>query len=208
METSIPCINLNIQTDFKLLKDVPHPEFLNHKDAVDQYYGIWKLFWMYVYNMKAKKVLEFGTREGYSTQLFSNLLRATDGHLWTVDLADHKIPKEIAEKMDNVTFIKEDVTRLGWLEESWFQEDFDILYIDDWHNPYHLFGELDRFAKYARVIIIHDIVQNWQTHEWLIPPIFSWCHKEFLPFIVYPLNSCGIVAIHREEFQNFYQVEK
>ena len=202
METSIPCFNLNIQTDFKVLKDVPHPEFLNHKDAIDQYYGIWKLFWMYVSNLKATKVLEFGTREGYYTQLFSHLLRANDGHIWTVDLADPKIYGEDKDKLDNVTFVKGNT-----LDPSLWNEPVDILYIDDWHNGYHLFGELDRYAKYAKVILIHDVVQNWQTHEWLLPAIFSWCHRENLPFITYPLNPCGLVAIHREEFKNFYTSE-
>ena len=199
MKNKIEVTGLTVTFDFETIK-TEHPVFLMSHDAITQYFGLWKIIWMYVSNLNATKVLEFGTREGYSTQLFSQLLRANNGHLHTVDLANHKIPQEIVEKMDNVTLIKQDVLQFKT------DEFYDILYIDDWHNPYHLFQELDRFAKYAKVILIHDVVQNWQTHEWLMPAIFSWCLKEHLAFMTYPLNACGLVAIHREEYQNFYKV--
>ena len=200
----ISCVSLTIDQDFKKLVNVLHPEFLLHQDAITQYFGIWKIIAMYVDKLKAKKVLEFGTREGYSTQLFSNLLRETEGHLWTVDLAEPKIEPEIKSKLDNVTFLQMDILHL---DKVW-KDPVDILYIDDWHNSYHLFQELNMYAGLAKVILIHDVVQNWQTHEWLLPAIFSWCLKENMPFITYPLNPCGLVAIHREEYQNFYEVEK
>lgn len=196
-------VEFSVKLDFKTIKHIIHPEFLTNEDAVRQYYGIWKIIAMFMKSFKAKKVLEFGTREGYSTQLFSHLLRFEEGHLWTVDLAEPKIEPAIKEKLDNVTFIQMDILNLDTI----WKEYVDILYIDDWHNPYHLYQELDRYARFARLIMIHDVVQNWQTHEWLLPAIFSWCLKENLPFYTYPLNCCGLVVIPREEFQNFYEYE-
>ena len=200
---SIPAVKIDIQFDETIIRNVSHPEFLMHEDAIKQYVGVWKIIVEYVLLLNAKKVLEFGTREGYSTQLFSRVLRWTEGHIWTVDKDDPKISKEVMDSIDNVTFIKDEIMGKKWMEVSDFS-DVDILYIDDWHEPYHLYTELEHFAHLAKVVLIHDVVQGWQGREWLLLPIFKWCRNHFTPFAVYPLNDCGLVAIHRKEFERFY----
>ena len=195
----VNCYKSDISFDFKLFKDVEIPEFLTHQDAVRQYVGIWKIFLNLIINTDAKKVLEFGTREGYSTSMFSEFLRFTEGHLWSVDLVDHKISEEDIKKMDNVSFIKSDVFKLDWCLP------IDILYIDDWHNSFHLYEELDRFAKYAKVVMIHDVCQEWQITTGIMNGVIQWCQKEFMPYTIYPLNACGLAVIEVEKWGKFYQ---
>ena len=115
-EPSLSAVKLNVHFDDRNIEDVLHPDFLMHEDAIKQYLGIWQIISHYVIFSQAKRVLEFGTREGYSTQLFSKVLRKTEGRLWTVDKDDHKIAPEIVKEMDNVTFIKQNVMDKNWID--------------------------------------------------------------------------------------------
>ena len=139
----LSCKKINVSFDERKFEGVSHPDFLLHGDAIRQYLGIWKIIGNFVITLGAKRVLEFGTREGYSTRLFSKLLRATEGHLWTVDKDDHQIPLEEVKEMDNVTFLKTNIKDLristGDSDRFSFEglvvkEPLDILYIDDWQS--------------------------------------------------------------------------
>ena len=200
-EITVPCHKISIEFDFKKFNDVEIPPCLNTDDAIRQYVGIWKIFLSYILGMKAKKVLEFGTREGYSTKLFSQFLRFTEGHLWTVDLNPHKIPKEEAKQMDNVTFLQMNVLHLDVVWKDYV----DILYIDDWHNSFHLYEELDRYSRLAKVIMIHDVIQDWEKTSGIMNGLISWCQKEFIPYTIYPLNACGLAVIEMEKYRDFYK---
>ena len=191
MSHQVPCKKISAKFDFKTFENADIPEWFENNDCTRQYFEIWKIFLKYVLDLKAKKVLEFGTRDGYSTRLFSDFLKFTGGHLTTVDLDKPKIAD--TSTMDNVTFIQSDILNLDWKEEV------DILYIDDWHSPYHLFGELDRFSKYAKVVMIHDVMQEWQIKTGIMNGVIAWCQKEFIPFTIYPLNACGLAIIENKK---------
>ena len=181
-----------------LLKDATIPTLSKNTDFLVQYMGIWEILQQYVLRTNAKKVLEFGTREGYSTRIFANALKATLGHIWTVDICEHKMTAEELEGYDNITFIKEDVMKLDW------KEPVDILYIDDWHDPYHVYAELDRWAHLAKVIMLHDVLQSYELPEGILKGIIHWCAVNYLPFSFYPLNGCGLIIIDRKPFDQLY----
>ena len=190
---------MTVAFDFKTFQtDIPI--WINTEDAVRQYVGIWKVMLDTILGLKAKKVLEFGTREGYSTKLFSEFLRFTEGHLWTVDLNEPKIDVDYKKQMDNVTFLQMDVLHLDVVWKDYV----DVLYIDDWHNAYHLYEELDRYAKFAKVILIHDICQDWVVRTGIMNGLMEWCKKEFMPYTIYPLNACGLAVIENEKWRHFY----
>ena len=200
MQVSVPCKKLNIGFDFKLFENVEVPEWFSETDCIKQYVGIWKVMLNLVLQTQAKKVLEFGTREGYSTRLWSEFLRHTQGHLWTVDLAEPKIVPEVKAKLDNVSYLQMDVRHV----ETIFKDAVDILYIDDWHNGYHLYSELERYAHQARVVAIHDVSQDCHSATGIMPGLTEWCKKEFLPYSVYTFNACGLAVIEVEKFRGFY----
>ena len=198
----IPCNKVTLKFDFKEFKDVEIPVWMTAEDAVKQYVGIWKLFLSYVIGMQANTVLEFGTREGYSTRLFAEFLKFKGGQLVTVDLEPHKISADDIKLMTNVTFVKADILTFP---HDYKENSVDILYIDDWHNSFHLYEELDRFARLAKVVMVHDVCQEWQISTGIMNGLMQWCNHNFMPYSIYPLNACGLAIIEVEKHRKFYE---
>jgi hypothetical protein len=83
--------------------------------------------------------------------------------------------------------------------------DVDILFIDDWHNPWHLYSELDKFAKWARVVMIHDVSQqDTGLLRSLLTSVENWCHDNMMIYTIYPMNGCGLAVIEVEKSREFY----
>lgn len=169
------------------------PVISENKDYFIQYIGIWKIMFDKVNEFQAKNILEFGTREGYSTRLFSKALRNTGGKLITVDMNPPKEP--ITE--DNVTVITSEV-------ESYSGLPCDILYIDDWHDSWHLYYELNKFSALARVILIHDVCLD----DKLLDAVRAWCRHNMMIYTIYPMNGCGLAVIEVEKSRFFYTTQK
>lgn len=175
------------------------PYISDDKAYYNQYIGLWRVIVSSVHELKAKVVLEFGTREGYSTTLFSYALKETGGTIFTVDIDDPK-DKESLEKLGNVSIIKSDVMELDW------KTPIDILYIDDWHDPWHLYSELDRFARLAREVIIHDVCNEKDNSSLdLMKAITQWARHNMCIMTMYPMNVCGLSILHIEKSKEFYK---
>ena len=202
-----PLLKINFSLDTKgvfqhRVRDHLIPAISQDKDYFAQYCGVWEYLYSHVLKLDAKKVLEFGTREAYSTRLFALALRKTGGHIWTVDVTDPKLNDREKQEFSNITFLKTDVTKLDW------KEPVDILFIDDWHNKWHLYWELATFGKLARTIIIHDVVQNHGKEEWISSAVIEYCIQNLIPFTFIPLNGCGLIVIEAEDHKNFYEKEE
>jgi len=156
-----------------------------------QYIGIWKIMFDCVNNMNAKTILEFGTRDGYSTRMFSKILDVTDGNVYTVDINP---PKNDLSEFKNVHVITKDIKDFSWTIPV------DILYIDDWHNGYWLYHELERFSHLAKIVMIHDIMSDE-----LYKGMKEWCVQNMMIYTIYNLNGCGLAIIEIEKSRNFYQ---
>lgn len=166
------------------------PNYSQNHDYIRQYCKIWHVLISKVHEMKALSVLEFGTREGYSTRLFAGALQKTGGRIYTVDL------KQIT------TFEEKNVFPISSrIEEFYWGTPVDILYIDDWHNEHHLYYELETFYKMARVIMIHDVCLD----DGLARAVHLWCKHNFMIYTGYYINECGLMIIEVEKsllFQN------
>jgi len=165
------------------------PVICRDKDYVIQYIGIWKIMFDRVISMNAKIVLEFGTREGYSTRLFSKALSLTGGRITTVDINPPKEP-----------FTEENIMTITMPVEEFSGFYCDILYIDDWHNGFHLYYELNRFAKLAKVVMIHDVSLDNE----LMDAIREWCRHNMVIYTIYPMNGCGLAVLEIERSGAFY----
>jgi hypothetical protein len=165
------------------------PDVSRETDFFTQYVGIWRVFFEKVQELKAKSVVEFGTRDGYSTRLFSKALESTGGEITTIDINPPKT--QFTEK--NIKVVTGSV-------EDFTPTNCDILYIDDWHNEHHLYWELNQFAKLARVVMVHDVCLD----HGLMLAISEWCRHNMVVYTIYPLNGCGLAVIEIEKSGEFY----
>jgi hypothetical protein len=206
LKIEIPGTKVKLDIDFKggrktIIDNVPDIgeilKIMSQKEKEDfyrQYIGIWKIFFSIVFEWNAKKVLEFGTREGYSTRLFSKALEKTEGQIITVDINKPNTP--FTES--NIITINSDV------ESLLYQEQVDILYIDDWHDPWHLYYELNKFAHLAKVVIIHDVCIEQGYPKSLTRSIEEWCRSNMIIYTIYPMNECGLAVLEIEKSLKFY----
>lgn len=173
------------------------PNISLNEDYVLQYFGIWKVMFRKVLDMKAKIVLEFGTRDGYSARLFASALNETGGVIHTIDKDDLKDPN-VFDGYDNIVFRKTFVEELNW------GLPVDILFIDDWHDPHHLYWELNQFAKFAKVVMVHDICQEAENRKSLAYAVEKWCFDNMAIYTNYPVNKCGLSVIEMQNSGVFY----
>lgn len=96
----------------------------------------------------AKIVIELGVRTGLSTVAFLHAMDQTGGHVWSVDIDRHSAPDEVALH-DRWVFTHADDLTVDPVP-------CDVLFIDTSHHYGHTLAELDRFARYARVVLLHD----------------------------------------------------
>lgn len=190
-------LRCDVTIDFKggklnIVDSIPEIEFKDDNERglfITQYFGIWRVLVGKVHELKAKKVLEFGTREGFSTRLFS--LALEDGEIITVDMNPPVYPDYLNKP--NIKCVQCDVMDLDW------GSPVDILYIDDWHDPFHLYYELNRFAKFARCVMIHDVSLELGHPKDLLKVVNEWCKQNMAIMTYYPMNACGLAIIEIEE---------
>lgn len=113
-------------------------------------------FFSIALQIKAKKILELGVRNGGSTYPLLVACKALEGHLISVDLnnPDCSFSEDLTKHW---TFVKSDA--LQFLENN--EEKFDLIYVDDWHSYQHVKKELeyiDKFIDKKTVILLHDLM--------------------------------------------------
>jgi len=198
MEKPIKGLKVEAELDFKAGKkkiSEVMPHICSDQDYCIQYMGIWRVMFDIVHELGSKSVLEFGTWDGNTTRLFAEALKDINGDIYTVDIDP---PKNDLSKIENIHVITSDIKNLEW------SMPVDILFIDDWHNPWHLYSELDKFAKFAKVVMVHDVVLERGNMKSLLMAVESWCCDNMMIYTIYPMNGCGLAVIEIEKSKAFY----
>lgn len=117
--------------------------------------------------IKAKKILELGTREGGSTYPFLVASKILGGSLTSIDIETpgYEAPEDLKPYWN---FIKSDA--LEFLDSN--TERFDLIYVDDWHSYPHVKKELeyiDKISDKSTIILLHDLM-GMSSHPYYFYP--------------------------------------
>lgn len=105
--------------------------------------------------IKNLNILEFGVREGISTNMFLYLCNKNKGNLLSVDIIN-------CEKLfnnKNWTFLKSRDDNFGYIKKN-IKKSFNVIYIDSYHEPNHVKKILYyyyNFLKTNGVIFVDDV---------------------------------------------------
>lgn len=148
-----------------------------------------------VTEFELKHVVELGTRDGNSTLALLEALRATGGHLLSLDVDECKEAKSRikAAGLDrHWKFIQADDLAL---DESVLPERIDLLFIDTSHLYAHTLAELQKYGRRLSEgswILLHDYVEfpgvNRAVHEFITglthkPAFYPFMHQNGLAVI-------------------------
>jgi predicted O-methyltransferase YrrM len=132
-------------------------------DGETQYFEHVLTFFSIALQMKTKKILELGVRNGGSSYPFLIACKVLGGHLTSVDINSSvwKAPEDLAEYQ---TFIQSDA--IEFLTNN--TEKYDLIYVDDWHSYPHVkreLEEIDRISDENTIILLHDLMgQSCHPH--------------------------------------------
>jgi predicted O-methyltransferase YrrM len=174
------------------------------------------------YNYKIKKylydeiekipkplILEFGVRDGISTNFFLDLCKKNNGKLYSVDVNDcSKVSND-----SNWTFIKSRDDNFGYIEKN-IPQYFDIIYLDTLHEADHVEKIFNYYYSKLKVngyFYIDDIswlpyvntnnfyseINNYETFERILE-IFYVNEKNFDLNINF--NSSGLCKIFKKNY--------
>lgn len=113
-------------------------------------------FFSIALQIKAKKILELGVRDGGSTFPFLVACKALNAHLTSVDI-NSGVYRPTPDLSPYHTFIVSDAIK--FLENN--NEKFDLIYVDDWHSYPHVkkeIEEIDRVSDENTLILLHDLM--------------------------------------------------
>ena len=133
-------------------------------DGGEQYFEHVLTFFSIALQMKTKKILELGVRNGGSSYPFLVACKVLGGHLTSVDIKSNVwiAPEDLAEYQ---TFIQSDA--IEFLTKN--TEKYDLIYVDDWHSYPHVkkeLEEIDRISDENTIILLHDLMGNSEPNYW------------------------------------------
>ena len=133
-------------------------------DGGEQYFEHVLTFFSIALQMKTKKILELGVRDGGSSYPFLVACKVLGGHLTSVDIKSNVwiAPEDLAEYQ---TFIQSDA--IEFLTKN--TEKYDLIYVDDWHSYPHVkkeLEEIDRISDENTIILLHDLMGNSEPNYW------------------------------------------
>ena len=129
-----------------------------------QYFEHVLTFFSIALQMKTKKILELGVRDGGSSYPFLVASKVLGGHVTSVDINsyDWRPPEDLAQYQ---TFIQSDA--IDFLINN--TEKYDLIYVDDWHSYPHVkkeLEEIDRVSDENTIILLHDLMGNSEPNYW------------------------------------------
>ena len=129
-----------------------------------QYFEHVLTFFSIALQMKTKKILELGVRDGGSSYPFLVASKVLGGHVTSVDIDSNvwRPPKDLAQYQ---TFIQSDA--IEFLINN--TEKYDLIYVDDWHSYPHVkkeLEEIDRVSDENTIILLHDLMGNSEPNYW------------------------------------------
>ena len=133
-------------------------------DGGEQYFEHVLTFFSIALQMKTKKILELGVRNGGSSYPFLVACKVLGGHLTSVDIKSNVwiAPEDLAEYQ---TFIQSDA--IEFLTKN--TEKYDLIYVDDCHSYPHVkkeLEEIDRISDENTIILLHDLMGNSEPNYW------------------------------------------
>ena len=133
-------------------------------DGGEQYFEHVLTFFSIALQMKTKKILELGVKDGGSSYPFLVACKVLGGHLTSVDIKSNVwiAPEDLAEYQ---TFIQSDA--IEFLTKN--TEKYDLIYVDDWHSYPHVkkeLEEIDRISDENTIILLHDLMGNSEPNYW------------------------------------------
>ena len=133
-------------------------------DGGIQYFEHVLTFFSIALQMKTKKILELGVKDGGSSYPFLVACKVLGGHLTSVDIKSNVwiAPEDLAEYQ---TFIQSDA--IEFLTKN--TEKYDLIYVDDWHSYPHVkkeLEEIDRISDENTIILLHDLMGNSEPNYW------------------------------------------
>lgn len=142
---------------YKLGDEIANEAIYGNKDSSN--HGI--VLYALVCCLRAKNVLELGTRYGDTSLPILYGLYKTKGKLISVDISTrqiktNKIPQEL---QGHWTIIEQDA--ISFLETTQIKQ--DIIYVDDWHGSEHVYKELTLIKKLLHersVVVLHDMMHS------------------------------------------------
>jgi predicted O-methyltransferase YrrM len=122
--------------------------------------------------IKAKKILELGTRDGRTTMPLLLAASLTNGNVTSVDINDTSFncPDELKT---NWHFIKSDA--IEFLSKQ--EQVYDLILIDDWHTYLHVKKELELLDKLTTpnsIILLHDLMGQFNHPNYFQPDSSQW----------------------------------
>ena len=129
-----------------------------------QYFEHVLTFFSIALQMKTKKILELGVRDGGSSYPFLVASKVLGGHVTSVDINSNvwRPPEDLAQYQ---TFIQSDA--IEFLINN--TEKYDLIYVDDWHSYPHVkkeLEEIDRVSDENTIILLHDLMGNCEPNYW------------------------------------------
>jgi predicted O-methyltransferase YrrM len=129
-----------------------------------QYFEHVLTFFSIALQMKTKKILELGVRDGGSSYPFLVASKVLGGHVTSVDINSYvwRPPEDLAQYQ---TFIQSDA--IDFLINN--TEKYDLIYVDDWHSYPHVkkeLEEIDRVSDENTIILLHDLMGNSEPNYW------------------------------------------
>lgn len=136
-------------------------------------------------------VLELGVRTGNSTSAFLYGVHNAEGELWSVDIADARVPPEWG-RSKRWTFLKGDSVSETILSK--IPSEFDVVFIDTSHTFEQTTKELNIYVpkvKEGGVVLMHDIL--WESVK---KPAMTYCNEHGLKLEIQPgYHGLGIINI-------------
>ena len=156
--------------------------------GIIEYIEIFGFMTHHVRKLKAKIILELGTRKGNSTRILADACKPFGGKVYTIDKVRADWEPYDKEHFDNIEFVTGDIRDLVWNHGN-----IDILYIDADHDAFNVFTELERFGRKAKCIMLHDVYGEENSKQ-IREAIAVWCRANGRPFVIYP-GHCGLGVI-------------
>lgn len=104
--------------------------------------------------LNAKTVVELGTGQGSSGDMFVKAMKITGGRVYSIDINPNSIGRERLKDAERITLIIGDSIEVG---KRWDKGDIDVLYCDSDHSYARVIGELETWGRFhPKIIFIHD----------------------------------------------------
>lgn len=113
---------------------------------------------------RGKQFLELGTRSGCTTIPLLLSAKILGAKLTSIDIQYplFSCPQDL---MENWNFVKTDAIK--FLETT--KEHYDLIFVDDWHDGFHVKKELDLIAPLcskSTIVLLHDLMYGWKNPEY------------------------------------------